>query len=55
MRPSGEMEIMVAGGCTLRCNDIGLRQSVSSACTDAGVASAKQAMNSYPAEHKASR
>ena len=36
-------------------NDIGLRQSVSSTCTDADVAAVKQAMNSYLAEQNASR
>ena len=55
VRSNGEMEVMVAGGCSVLYNDIGLRQSVSSTCTDADVAAAKQTMNSYLAEQNASR
>ena len=52
---NGEMEVAVAGGCTVLYNDIGLRRRVSSNCTDANVAAAKQAMNTYLAEQSARR
>lgn len=55
VRSNGEMEVAVAGGCTVLYNDIGLRQSVSSSCTDADVAAAKRAMNQHLAEHSATR
>lgn len=55
VRANGEMEVLVAGGCSVLYNDIGLRQSVGSSCTDTDVAAAKSAMNSYLAEQGNSR
>ncbi|NEX16844.1 MAG: hypothetical protein C1943_09495 [Halochromatium sp.] len=55
VRSNGNMEVAVAGGCTVLYNDIGLRESVSSRCTDADVAAAKRAMNQYLAKQSSSR
>lgn len=55
VRSNGEMEVLVAGGCSVLYNDIGLRQRVSSSCTDADLAQAKRAMNQHLSEHSATR
>jgi hypothetical protein len=55
VRSNGDMEVMVAGGCSVLYNDIGLRQKIGSSCTDADVAAAKSAMNNYLAAQGNSR
>jgi hypothetical protein len=43
----GSMAVMVPGGCTVLYNDIGLRESVGSGCSEADLKSAEKAMTAH--------
>ncbi|WP_200244709.1 hypothetical protein [Lamprobacter modestohalophilus] len=47
VRANGEMEVLMANGCTVLYNDIGLRKRYGNSCSQAQLASAKQAMTNH--------
>jgi hypothetical protein len=53
VRPNGEMEVLMANGCTVLYNDIGLRKRYRNSCSQAQLNTAKQAMTHYLAKQSA--
>lgn len=51
VRSNGEMEVLMANGCTVLYNDIGLRKLYGNSCTQDQLATAKKAMTNYLAKH----
>lgn len=50
VRSNGEMEVLMANGCTVLYNDIGLRKRYGNSCSQAQLSTAKQAMTNYLAQ-----
>jgi hypothetical protein len=53
-RSGGDMEVVVADGCTVLYNDIGLRKKHGSSCTDEDLKRAEVAMNDHLKSHHSS-